>query len=698
MKFHVSPNGNDQNPGSESHPFASLSRARDAVRRALAAATQSGDIHVILHPGNYPLRRTLVLGLRDAPTDNSHRVHWQAAEEGTARISGALPLSGWQKCDREPEHLHPDARGKVWTLTLPEGTRPKDLFQGDNHVPRARGPGFKPTLHHPERPQSPTTFAFPPRALQNWPDLQEAEMIVVPRSPWTMNILPLAEVDEQNHTARTARPCTYPIGIPGDDATFEHTLWVENTLAVLTPGSWVFHATTRTLYYCTDESEPPQDLVAAALTEFIRVEGEIDIPGLRERPVRGLSFTGLVFEHGNRFSFHGGTGMGIQHDWEMYDAPSAMLRLRGVEDCRIEHCQFQNSGSTGLRLDLHCRDNQVSHCQFQHLGGCGILLCGHGPGLKYANRENHITHNHLHHLGEHYWHAPAIFIWQSGANRIAHNHLHDLPYTAIVCSGRVKLLKNPTSEGAGTIRWHEVDGLLGPDYQQPPWYHGWLMDWWRREPLQHARENLIEHNRIHDVMQIMGDGNGIYISGGGGGNVVRFNRIGPCPSHNMAEGIRCDDDQHQTILHGNLIFGMGGHATGITLKGVNRVTHNILALPLTPPRRGLLSLENGPQNDSVIQHNVFLTQNPAQAFAWQSRIHGDGRRALLRDAHCDHNLYWCIDDPQAARDHLAREQSFGIEAHGLVADPGFTDPLRNDFSLKPDSPLRTRGFDAIPLT
>ncbi|MCC5848140.1 MAG: right-handed parallel beta-helix repeat-containing protein [Verrucomicrobia bacterium] len=693
MHIHLSPNGHDQNPGTESLPFASLVRARDAVRHALRDPARSGDIDVILHPGTYRLENTLVLGLEDAPREGDRRVRWRAAEAGTARISGALPLTGWQKCDAEPDFLPPNARGKVWTLTLPENACPRDLFRGETRIPRARGPGFKPT--QTDRPLSPTTFSFPPHALQNWPDLREAELVTVPKFSWTMNILPLAEVDEDTLTARTALPCTYPIGVPGHDATFEHTLWAENTLAALAPGTWVFHRHALTLYFCTDDAEPPADLVAASLTEFIRIEGQIDQPGLEDQPVRNLSFEGLVFEHGNRFPFHGLTGKGMQHDWEMYDAPSAMLRLRGAEHCHIENCSFQHSGSSGLRMDLRARHNHVRSCRFQHLGGCGIVLCGHGPGLKYANRENHLTDNHLHHLGEHYWHAPAIFVWQSGANRIAHNHLHDLPYTAIVCSGRVKLRKEPTAEGAGTIRWHEVDGLLGADYHQPPWYHGWLMDWWRREPLQHARENLIEHNHIHDVMQIMGDGNGIYVSGGGGGNVVRFNRIGPCPSHNMAEGIRCDDDQHQTLIHGNLIFGMGGHATGITLKGVNRVTNNILALPLTTPRRGMLSLENGPQNGSVIQHNVFLTQSPEQAFAWQSRIHGDGRRALLRDADCNHNLYWCLDDPQAARDHLDREQAFGIEFDGLVADPGFTDPHRHDFSLKPDSPLRDRGFDFL---
>jgi hypothetical protein len=142
---------------------------------------------------------------------------------------------------------------------------------------------------------------------------------------------------------------------------------------------------------------------------------------------------------------------------------------------------------------------------------------------------------------------------------------------------------------------------------------------------------------------------------------------------------------------------MAGHATGITSKGVNRITNNILALPLAVPCRGMLSLETGPQNGSVIQRNVILTQTAAQPFVWQSRIHGEGRRCLLRDADCDHNLYWCLESPQVASEHVAREQDFGVERHSLAEDPRFRDPQAGDFEPLPGSPLAVIGFQPLPL-
>ncbi|OVE78355.1 hypothetical protein BVX99_00170, partial [bacterium F16] len=308
-----------------------------------------------------------------------------------------------------------------------------------------------------------------------------------------------------------------------------------------------------------------------------------------------------------------------------------------------------------------------------------------------------ILNNHIHHIGEHYWHCPAVFIWQSGDNHIAGNHIHDTPYTGIVCSGRILYDRKGVQECSGTINWEHLEKQCGKDYVYNIWWYSGITDWWKREPLLHSRENLIEYNHIHDVMQVMGDGNGIYISGAGGGNIIRFNVVGPCPSPTMAEGIRCDDDQHHTIIHGNLIYNQGGNATGITLKGINRVTNNIMALPTTKPGRGLLSLETGPLNGSVIKNNIYLTADPDHKEISEVRIHGTGRKARLADTDSDNNIYYCIADPEASRERLETIQSFGTDLGSRAIDPGFVDAFGGNFEMKPDSPALVMGFKPLPL-
>ncbi len=708
--LHVSPEGSDQHPGTESAPLQSLDAARDRVRRLLQSESAPEEIVVKLSPGIHRLRETLVLG----PEDSGHgkgTVIWEGSDDGETLISSGVPLTGWTRCGEDLPDVPDAARGNVWVAQLAKGTDVNSLYGAKGSLPRAKGAAIQPVrIPGPESaerfgPDGPITgemgsdrpdgvwqhdrFGFAGGAIAPAADLHEAEFLIIPAMQWTMNVLPPAEIDFTSRIVKLAKPCTYPIGIP--HCAPGGSIWLENSLSVLTPGHWVYHAETAKLYYCPEGDKPEAALMAGSLVEYIRLEGA------GGDPVKGLRLRNLTFTQSNRYRFHGLTGLGIQHDWEMHDAATCMVRLRHAEDCAVECCRFIEGRSGGLRMDLACRENRVEDCEFANLGGCGIVLCGYGLSRNYLNRNNHILRNHLHHLGRAYWHCPGIFIWQSGENHVADNHLHDLPYTGIVCSGRTLFDRGGKGECSRTIDWDAVEAQCGKDYEHNVWYYGSLPAWWMREPLMHARDNLIEYNRIHDVMQVMGDGNGIYISGAGGGNVVRFNVVGPCPSPTMAEAIRCDDDQHHTLLHGNLIFQQGGHATGITLKGVNRVTNNIVALSLTTPLRGYLSLETGPLNGSVIQRNLFLTATPDQRFVHEMRIHGKGRKARLRDTESDRNLYWCLGDPEAGPRFLAEAQSFGTDTDSLAVDPGFVDPHNQNFHLKDNAAARRTGFQDLPL-
>ena len=110
-----------------------------------------------------------------------------------------------------------------------------------------------------------------------------------------------------------------------------------------------------------------------------------------------------------------------------------------------------------------------------------------------------------------------------------------------------------------TIRWDEI--TLGD-----------ITDWASYEPYMHARENVIEFNEVHDCLKLLHDGNCIYLSGNGKGNIMRSN-----VTYNHPEGamIRTDDDSHGALVQGNLLFGTMGNL-GITIKGLNTETGNII--------------------------------------------------------------------------------------------------------------------------
>jgi parallel beta-helix repeat protein len=682
--FYVSPNGNDSAAGTKDQPFATLTRARDAVRKL--KATSGKNITVQIRGGTYRLTETVVFSIEDSAREKQ-RITYEATPGEKPVFSSGVPVTGWKK-----------EGGKLWSAPLPEGLGAiKALYDGDKRLTRARGPGFKPTTkggkgnlwHNDDQ----YLLHYPEGALRSWSNLSDAELLIIPSAPWTMNLLPLASVVEDKKIARTAARGTYALNQPRFGK-YEATAWIENMAEFIDePGEWAVDTERKRIYLQPQGTEPSSNILAPALIEMVRIEGKIDYEGPKDEPIRGIVIRGLTFTHADRYTrTDDRVGWGIQHDWEMFDEPTAMLRLRGAENCRIENCTFTNGGASGLRLDLHCQQNHVYGNTFSHLGGVGILLCGYGPGTKDVNKENVVSQNHIHHIGRDYWHSPAIFVWQSGENQISNNLIHNTGYTGIVVSGRIIYDPKGIGECSRTVRWDEIEKATGKRTNPGPWE--------KREPFLHGRKNIIERNEIRDVMEIMSDGNGIYISGTGTGNLVRNNFIHNCSSKHFAEGIRCDDDQYDTVIAGNVLWRLGGMATYVTLKGRNEVTGNIFAEPLNPPRRGMLSLEfiKGQKVDGTrIERNIFYSTRKGDNVVYQGRSYY-GTTILLKDAETDRNLYWNTADPEWGKRHLEAEQTQGSEKNSISADPLFTDPAKGDFSLKPGSPALKLGFQAIDMS
>ncbi|PIY37317.1 MAG: hypothetical protein COZ06_33160 [Armatimonadetes bacterium CG_4_10_14_3_um_filter_66_18] len=694
----VSPAGDDANPGTKDRPFATLTHARDAARE-LRRANPAEPVAVLLRGGTYRLVDTVVFGIEDGG------VAYAAFPGERPVVSGGVPVTKWTKADRALAGLPEAARGDVWVADVSfvrdlkanqapaatvatqfdRGWRFFTLYEGGRRLPRARGKGFNQTQAIVRgTPDDRRTVHFPEGALRNWPDLQEAELAIIPSYYWISNILPLASVDEANAVAMTTVPGTYSLGKNG--LTDRPTAFVENVLEVLDqPGEWVLDAENAKLYLWPEGDRPSDETIVPVLTELIRVEGKIDYAGPTDTPVKDLSFRGLTFTQGDRLSWHGGTGWGLQHDWERFDSPTALLRLRGAENCVVEDCHFVNSGHTGIRLDLHCRKNRLVGNHLEHLGGVGILLCGYGPGTKDVNRENEVSNNYLHDTGELYWGSPALFVWQSGENRIAHNHTHHIPYTGLCVTGRISWDPKGAGECSRTVRWTETG--LDPAKGMP------RLSWQEREKWLHGRNNVVERNDIHNAMQVTGDGNCIYVSGAGGGNVIRENYCHDCDGKYMNAVLRNDDDQNGTLFEGNLLARTRGAAEGIISKGDNDLVNNFV-VDLRPDarQRGYLVFPYGTLKGSVIQRNVFYSRQAGQTVLYEGAARGGTPAPRLHDADADYNLYWCAADPDWGAQHLESQQKLGIEKHSLAADPLFVDPANGDYRLQPQSPALKLGI------
>lgn len=706
QEFYVSLSGSDGNNGSRNRPFATLARARDAIRAARKLDPRGRDFTVWIRGGIYRLREPVVFGLEDSAPPG-HSITYGAAAGEDPVFSSGVSLLNWRKAGGEhAAELPPAARGKVWVADLPEHLgRFHALFDRDGHLPRARSAGFVPrlppgsngNLDPARRSESLRTLYSPPGVIRNWPNLDDIELVIRPSIRWTMNILALQSVDERSGTAVTQLPASYPLlpirGTTGDSA------WVENVMEALDgPGEWVLNTHTRKLYLWPRQGEPDETIVAPGLRELIRIEGKVDVAGPSDTPVRGLVFDGLTFAHADRVLWEAGD-KGMQHDWEMEDKPDALVRLRGAEDCVIRNCRFKDSGGNAVRLDYHAQGNRVEGNEIRNLGQGGIILFGYGPGTKDVNRRNQIVNNHIHHSGLLYWHSHGIVLWQSGENRVANNHIHDMPRKAICLAGaRYTYFRRPGSvrEVASTFRWHEIG--------EPPSSFDQALRF------LHTRNNVIEDNEVSQVLQKLGDGAAINVSGAGEGNVIRHNYVHDVtPSEWVAAILRNDDWQRGTTWENNVIFRV--HTRFGQNKGVNHIINNIAvdtSLTKWPDRPDtylafLSVMPAQPVDGARIERNIFYNSQPAEAnfiavSVSQNSPAGSSVPAVLARMKVDYNTYFNASVPAGAPSKfkdLMRESGAG--QHDAYEDPLFANVESGDFRLRPASPALARGFQPIDL-
>lgn len=703
--FYISPSGNDSwsgtlaapNADRSDGPFKTLTKARDAVRSKLAGMDK--DIVVMLRGGNYFIDKTIVFGLADSGK-GQHRVIYRNYPGEEPVFSSGVNIIGWKKVNKTLPALPAVATGKIWVADVPEKLeRFFTLYDGNQRLPRARSKAFAPTKRYynfrnegipfkadyvwPER----DTLHFPKGALKNWANLEDVEIVIRPHNQWLLNILPLKSVNETTLTAKTTIEGTYPLGkLSERHKDTERSCWVENVYEALDePGEWVLNTRQNKLYLWPKDDEPGDNILAPCLRELIRVEGQINEGESIDKPVRNLVFKGLAFTQGDR-DLWTSTDKGIIHDWEMFDKNNALVRFRGVENCAIEECEFRNSGGTGIRLDLHCQYNRISKNYIRNLGGTGIFLCGYGPGTKDLNKHNQIINNLIHDCGQIYWHSQAILLWQSGENRIAQNLVYNMPYDGIGLVGvRPHFFDEPFKsrwrENSRTIRWNEL---------------GSAKKWEHIIPFLHTRANVVEYNELHDVMQILGDGNGIYTSAAGPFNIIRRNYLHHI--QNSEAVIRIDGWQKETLITENIVYKCSG---AIQRKNYNHIENNIF---VDVPDEGKYIMFVGFPAEKLIatgssfQRNIFYHCGKNPNFYFVRRY--APTRQPTKPEHCaaDYNLFYSAGDPKAASEFINKMRANGIEQHSISADPLFVDVENGDLRLRPDSPAFKLGFKPIDIS
>jgi parallel beta-helix repeat protein len=132
LVYYVSTSGRDNNSGTMASPFATLARARDAIRAATGRVNSGGNppvnwrgATVIIRGGTYHLSAPLTFDSRDSGTEQ-YPITYEAASGETVTISGAarIPDSAWRLISNSSvdafawSRLPVSSRGRVYRVDI----------------------------------------------------------------------------------------------------------------------------------------------------------------------------------------------------------------------------------------------------------------------------------------------------------------------------------------------------------------------------------------------------------------------------------------------------------------------------------------------------------------------------------------------------------------------------------------------------
>ena len=120
LTLHVAPSGNDAAHGAADQPYATLERARDAIRSLKSKGElPGGGVVVLVHGGEYAVARPFTLNAEDSGTDKGPIV-LRAAPGENPRFRGGVRLKNWQPLqDAVAMNRIPEAaRAQVWQCDL----------------------------------------------------------------------------------------------------------------------------------------------------------------------------------------------------------------------------------------------------------------------------------------------------------------------------------------------------------------------------------------------------------------------------------------------------------------------------------------------------------------------------------------------------------------------------------------------------
>jgi hypothetical protein len=541
VAVHVSPQGDDRNPGSADRPVRSLTRAQALVRASNAKA----DVTVDVAAGEYRLERPLVFTAADGGQGGRHVV-WRGAAGVRPLISGGFDVSGFKLFDE---------KRRIYVADVPKGLDTRQVWVDDTLAER-------PWL---EIRPSDVKFSATGFEVVN-PDLaflsslaHPARLEIEATGFFTDRVSPVASIDGAKVTMRQPAwdnntwgydTVSQPI-FPDDSR-----LFLVNALELIgktndwhaKPYQWFVDPAAGKLYLRIAED----DDIAKLRVTVPALPALISISGAAKAPVRNMTFQGLRFSYTSWMGPSEPTGYANQQSgaflkdaspirpadawskcgWGCLEFESmrqkwsqipAAVQVAAAQDIVFQDNQFSQLGQIGLGIGNDANANlsgqglgtkgvRVSRNLFAVLSGSAIMAGGvredahHPSAPELVNADLEIADNTVATVSQDYKDNAAILTTYIDGARILHNDISDAPYDGVAV-------------GWG---WGYNDAGGNPNYDENQKGYRYNTKYVTPTTL---RNTLVEGNRIHGVKTWYMDGGAIYNLSANPGSVIRGNHI-----------------------------------------------------------------------------------------------------------------------------------------------------------------------------
>jgi len=519
MEFHISPSGNDSNPGSAGQPLRTLTAARNAVRRMNTG--MKGDTRVYLHSGEYGLSEAVVFDPRDSG-HGGHKVIYCAPPGEKPVLTGGIKVTQWKLHDPK-KNIY---RAQVSTNLF------RQLYVDGEPAIRARTPNRKSEVDN--SPYWPCVVREKPRMVikkDHWAatagvpksKLNEVEMVMV--CHWYHQRVRIGDVDASKPEEVIVSPLN-PEGKFNKKTHFyknnrgmKNPFYFENALAFLDADyEWYHDADAGLLYLVLPQGVSPDKLSIRTPV----IETLVSLEGTPDSPVRDIEFHGITFDTSN-WAAPSLNGVNMTQAAQVVggEQPPAMLSARHTRRLAFRNNVFRNAGGQGISL-FDADTTDIEGNTFTHIAANGLVIdrtAGRNPPDDKQSVNVAIWNNHAKRCGDHYANGMFLFTGNVRGLVVEHNHIHDMPYSGM---------------------------QIG---QQP----GSMQD-------VGAGNNTIRFNHIHHCNQIHGDGGGIYTLGGiQEGTVIESNYLHditqPRWDHYRVSQIYLDNYSSRITVRDNVVNG-----------------------------------------------------------------------------------------------------------------------------------------------